>query len=76
MLNKILEWFINIWLGLIVLLTAVDFIGIFMRAETTLSGLGEMWSEIWNYRLYTTILIFSVPAMLAAWWLQKRATTR
>lgn len=72
MLNKILEWFVTIWLSIIVLLTAVDFIGIFLRAETIPSGIAGILSEILNYTLYTTIAIFSAPAFLALWWLEKR----
>jgi hypothetical protein len=76
MLDKVLTWLANIWVLLIAIITIFDFIGIFIRAPTAWGGLMGSFQELMNYRLYTTIAIFSAPALLMIWWRARRRESR
>jgi hypothetical protein len=76
MLDKVIAGFITLWLSLIALVTVFDFIGIFRRAPTVWSGFLDTWDEVFNYKLYLTIMIVSSPALLAIWWKQRRSKNR
>lgn len=73
MFDKILSWFINIWIGLIILLNVVNIISLFY-----FRGFMDGWSkmcEIYNPYNFTNViftLVTLAPAFLAIYIKERR----
>jgi hypothetical protein len=76
MIDKILTWFINVWLFLILIITIFTFARLWTDAPTLWDGLFAIVGEAINYQLYLTVALFSSPALTAIWWREKRRTAR
>jgi len=76
LLDKTLGWFANVWMALILLITIVTFARIIWEAPSFWGAVSAVIAEIFNYQLYTTIALFSVPAIGALWWKEKRQSKR
>jgi hypothetical protein len=74
MTDKILAWFVNLWLFLIFVITMLAFARLWTEAPTFSTGLLAIVDEASNYKLYLTIALFSSPALVAMWWREKRRT--
>jgi hypothetical protein len=75
-INKLLVWFVCIWMGLFVLWNLISIYGLFIIA-------GGFWSGIWLvvewYGSFMTWIVETVllsPVVLVAYWMERRQAVR
>lgn len=72
-MNKALQWFIGIWVGIAVGVNVVSIAGMFMH-DGFWGGLGRVQDTYSPFNIFNWIMevLLLTPALLAAWWLEKR----
>jgi hypothetical protein len=72
-MNKVLQWFIGIWIVFAVLVNVVSIAGMFMH-DGFWGGLGRMQDTYSPFNIFNWIMevVLLSPALLAAWWLEQR----
>ena len=73
-MDRVLTWFIWIWVGLIMALNAIAIVGMFANAESFWAGVArvrETYSPF-NVANFLVELIVLSPAIIAYWWRERR----
>lgn len=72
-MNVFLKWFVNIWIGIAVLVNLVSIAGMFMH-DGFWGGLGRVQHTYSPFNIVNWIMevVLLSPALLAAWLLERR----
>lgn len=73
-MDKVLTWFIRIWIGLAVLVNVISIIGLFIGADNFWHGwqrVGDTYSPF-NVINYVMEILLLSPAIGAYFWLERR----
>jgi hypothetical protein len=72
-MNVFLKWFINIWIGIAILVNLVSMAGMFMH-DGFWGGLGRVQETYSPFNIVNWIMevVLLSPALLAAWLLERR----
>jgi hypothetical protein len=69
-LDKVLTWFIGIWIGLLFVLAMICFAETIIAAPTFWDGIARIRDELQpsNYRFYLTAFLLLSPAIIVLGW--------
>lgn len=72
-MNKALHWFIRIWIAMVILVNVAAIAGMFL-SDGFWGGLGRVQDTYSPFNIINWIMevVLLAPALLAAWWLEKR----
>ena len=72
-MDKALNWFIKIWIGLVILLDLLA-LAVYFKLEGFWGGLANLQEVQGPFSIYNIItqMVLLSPAMLAWWWRDKR----
>ncbi|HKJ74304.1 MAG TPA: hypothetical protein VKA19_09340 [Alphaproteobacteria bacterium] len=77
-MDKVLTWFIRVWIALAILVNVTAIIGFFLTAPTFWAGLSKFWSiyspfNLWNWVAEVVLIL---PAVGAYYWRDHRRTAK
>ncbi|MGV2137406.1 hypothetical protein ACQZ45_05435 [Agrobacterium sp. 16-2014-1-2a] len=72
-MDKALHWFVRIWVGVVILVNLVAIAGMFMH-DGFWGGVNRMQETYSPFNIFNWIMevLLLSPALVAAWWLEKR----
>lgn len=72
-MNKALRWFIQLWIGIVILVNLAAIAGMLLHDGfwDGLSRVQDIYSPFNIFNWIMEVLLLS-PALLAAWWLDRR----
>ncbi|NEK54590.1 hypothetical protein GUK36_35100 [Rhizobium leguminosarum] len=72
-MNKALQWFIRLWIAVVILVNVAAIAGMLLH-DGFWSGLSRVQGTYSPFNIFNWIMevLLLSPAMLAAWWLDRR----